>query len=329
MLVGVTTQARPGGGMLIAAPGRWDEACFSLPALRTLVASGVGVGVLCEAGQRRYWETLPGLTVLDFPPKTKPRALAGELAGLWQAALLWEPGVAADACVRARIARRIGPKEKPLKKYLTHPVELVPVARPLEHRVRHYLALVESLGLDTAQPEIFAPVALGFPRHPQALLLSPDSDFGPTHEWPLERWVEVALALQAAGWSLTIAGLAQGGRVAEVLLNRLGGTLPFLRIRSLANALPLLAQHAWVVAADGSLPHLAAHVGTRCVTLFGPNDPSWKRPLGRNHVTLRRHVPCAPCFLVKCQMDGRCQTELTVERMLAAMSECLANEIVS
>ena len=328
MVVGVTTQAQAGGGMLIAAPGRWDEACFSLPALRALLASGVGVGVLCEAGQRGYWETLPGLTVLDFPPKTKPRVLAGELAGRWQAALLWEPGVAADACVRARIARRLGPNEKPLKKHLTHPVELVAAARPLEHRVRHYLALVESLGLDTAQAGIFAPVALGFPRHPQALLLSPDSDFGPSHEWPLERWTELARALQAAGWSLTIAGLAQGGRVAEVLLDRLGGRLPFLRTASLANALPLLAEQAWVVAADGSLPHLAAHVGTRCVTLFGPNDPAWKRPLGRNHITLRRHVPCAPCFLAKCPMDGRCQTELTVERVLASVSECLKNEIV-
>ena len=328
MVVGVTTQAQAGGGMLIAAPGRWDEACFSLPALRALLASGVGVGVLCEAGQRGYWETLPGLTVLDFPPKTKPRVLAGELAGRWQAALLWEPGVAADASVRARIARRLGPNEKPLKKHLTHPVELVAAARPLEHRVRHYLALVESLGLDTSQAGIFAPVALGLPRQPQALLLSPDSDFGPSHEWPLERWTELARALQAAGWSLTIAGLAQGGRVAEVLLDRLGGRLPFLRTASLANALPLLAEQAWVVAADGSLPHLAAHVGTRCVTLFGPNDPAWKRPLGRNHITLRRHVPCAPCFLAKCPMDGRCQTELTVERVLASVSECLKNEIV-
>jgi len=318
---GVTTKAQTAGGMVIAAPGRWDEACFAVPAVRAFVASGIGVGVLCAASQRGFWERLPGLAVLDFPANMKSRVLAGELAGQWQTALLWELGVAADACVRAKIARRLGPDERALKKYLTHPVPLAAVGRPLEHRVRHYLAVAETLGLDTSRAEFFAPAALGLPRHPQSLLLGPDSDFGPSHEWPLVRWVEVAQALQAAGWSLSIAGLAQGSRVAAMLLERLGGTLPYLKVEPFAAALPVLAEQALVLAVDGSLPHLAAYVGTPCVTLFGPNDPTWKRPLGRSHAILRRHVPCAPCFLAKCPMDGRCQNELSVARVLAAVGE--------
>ena len=321
MLAGVTTLAQTTGGMLIAAPGRWDEACFAVPAVRALVASRIGVGVLCPLEQRGFWETLPGLAVVDFPAKAKARLLAAELAGRWQAALLWEPGVAADACVRAKIARRLGPNAKALKKCLTHPLPLAAADRPLEHRVRHYLAVVETLGLDTTRAELFAPAVLGLPRHPQSLLLCPDSDFGVSHEWPLARWAELVPPLQAAGWSLSLAGLAQGGRLAARLLERLGGTMPYLQFESLANALPLLAAQALVVAADGSLPHLAAYVGTPCVTLFGPNDPAWKRPLGRSHATLRRHVACAPCFLAKCPLDGRCQGELSVARVLAAVGE--------
>ena len=320
MLPGVTTQDQSTGGMLVAVPERWDEACFAVPAVRALMSSGIGVGVLCAAAQRGFWKTLPGLALLDFPANIKPRVLAGELAGKWQAALLWEPGWASDACVRAKIPRRLGPNEKALKMYLTHPVALAAADRPLEHRVRHYLALVESLGLDTARAELFAPVNLGSQRLPLALLLCPDSDFGVSHEWPLHRWVELAQALQAAGWSLSLAGLAQGSRVAAKLLERLGGTLPYLQFESLTNALPVLAAQALVVAADGSLPHLAAYVGTPCVTLFGPNDPAWKRPLGRCHATPRRHVECAPCFLAKCPMDGRCQSELSVARVLAAVA---------
>ncbi|KAB2638128.1 MAG: glycosyltransferase family 9 protein [Verrucomicrobia bacterium] len=321
MLHGVTTQAQTAGGMLIAAPGRWDEACFAVPAVRALMASGIGVGLLCAAGQREFWETLPGLAVLDFPTTIKPRALAGQLAGQWQAVLLWEPGVAADACIRAKIARRLGPNEPSLKKYLTHPVPLASAQRPLEHRVRHYLTVVETLGLDTTRSELFAPASLGLPRHPQSLLLFPDSDFGVSHEWPLERWTELVPALQAAGWALSLAGLAQGSGLATRLLERLGGTLPYLKFESLATALPVLAAQALVVAADGSLPHLAAFVGTPCVTLFGPNDPAWKRPLGRSHSEVRRHVACAPCFLTKCPLDGRCQGELSVARVLAAVAE--------
>lgn len=309
-----------GGGMLIGAPGRWDDACFAVPALRVLVASGVGVGVLCAAEQRALWETLPGLTVLDFPAKAKPRMLAGGLAGRWQAALVWEPGIAAEACLRAKIPRRLGPNIKTLKKYLTHPVPQAAAGRPLEHRVRHYLAVVESLGLETSRPEFFAAATLGVPRPPKTLLLGPDSDFGASHEWPLARWVEVALGLQAVGWTLTIGGRAQGNRLAEKLLDQLGGGPAYVNLEPLAGALPVLAAQALVLAADGSLPHLAAHVGTDCVTLFGPNDPAWRRPLGKSHVTVRRHVECAPCLLPKCSMDGRCQNELSVERVLAAVS---------
>src|SRR5690606_5787049 len=91
----------------------------------------------------------------------------------------------------------------------------------------------------------------------------------------------------------------------------------------LAGALPLLAAHSLVIAADGSLPHLAAHVGSTCVTLFGPNDPAWRRPLGRRHLVVKRHVECAPCLLAKCPMDLRCQNELETGRVRQAVLEKL------
>lgn len=302
---------------MIAAPTRWDEACFAVPGVRALAASGVGVGVLCGAGQRTFWESLATVTVLDFPANATPRAMATEVAGKWQAALVWEPGRAAEACLRARIPRRLGPAATALKKYLTHPVALAAAEHPLEHRVRHYLRVLESLGLETARAEFFAPADLGVPRQARSLLLCPDSDFGRSHEWPLARWVEVGQTLLAEGWSLTIAGLTPGKRLAELTRDHLGRQLPFLKIEALADMLPVLAGHALVLAADGSLPHLAAHVGAACVTLFGPNDPAWKRPLGKCHATVRRHVECAPCFLAKCPLDGRCQNELTVAHVLA------------
>jgi len=309
--------------MLIAAPARWDEACFAVPAVRAMMASGVGVGVLCAAGQRDFWETLGNLAVIAFPPQAKPRALAGELAGKWQAALLWEPGLAADTCVRAKIPRRLGPDEKSSRKFLTHPVSLAAAGHPPEHRVRHYLAVMTSLGLETGRSEFFTAVNLGVPRQARSLLLCPDSDFGRSHEWALEHWVELAKALLAAGLSVSIGGLAAGDRLGEKLLAGLGGGLAYLDVAPLGGILPLLAAPAVVVAADGSLPHVAAHVGTACVTLFGPNDPAWKRPLGKGHAAVHRHVECAPCFLPKCPLDARCQRELTVERVLAAVRERL------
>ena len=305
--------------MLVTAPERWDEACFAVPAVRALTASGLGTGILCRADQREFWETLDGLTVIDFPARAKPKVVAAEISGNWQASLAWEAGVGAEACKIAHIPRRLGVGERQLKKLLTHPLEFA--VGPLEHRVRHYLAAVEELGMETERSGFFAPADLGIELLPDSVLLYPESDFGPSHEWPVERWVEIGRRLIDRGKSVTVAGHDQGQRAGKILAEGLG--TGFTNLIPEAGALPLLAAQGLVIAADGSMPHLAAHAGATCITLFGPNDPAWKRPLGRRHSVVWRHVACAPCFLSKCPLDRRCQSGLEVDRVWRAVKEKL------
>ncbi len=306
---------------MVAAPERWDEACFAVPAVRALVASGLATGILCAEAQRDFWQTLEGLTVIDFPMKTKAKVVAAELSGNWQASLAWETGFAAEAFKLAGIPRRLGPGERKLNKLLTHPLGCT--AGPLEHRVRHYLAAIGELGVETGRAEFFAPAVLGIEPLARAVLLCPGSDFGPNHEWPVERWAEIAGRLMETGRRVTVASVDGGRGLGEILADRLGEGVGLLHVAPLAAALPLLAAHEWVIAADGSLPHLAAHAGATCVTLFGPNDPAWTRPLGRRHAVVRRHVECAPCLLPKCPLDLRCQHELETVRVWQAVREKL------
>lgn len=303
----------------MTAPERWDEACFAVPAVRALTASGLGTGILCRADQRKFWETLDGLTVIDFPARAKPKVVAAGISGNWQASLAWEAGVAAEACKIALIPRRLGVDDRSLKKLLTHPLEFA--VGPLEHRVRHYLAAVEELGMETERTDFFAPADLGIELLPDSVLLYPESDFGPSHEWPVERWVEIGRRLIDSGKSLTVAGHDQGQRAGKILAEGLG--MGFTNLIPEAGALPLLAARGLVIAADGSMPHLAAHAGATCITLFGPNDPAWKRPLGRRHSVVWRHVACAPCFLPKCPLDRRCQNGLEVDRVWRVVKEKL------
>lgn len=305
------------GGMLVAAPERWDEACFAVPALRALVASGLDTGVLCAAAQREFWETVEGLTVIDFPVKARARAVAAGISGNWDASLAWETGMAAEAFKAAAIPRRLGADERRLAKLLTHPLGFT--ASPLEHRVRYYLAAVEEIGIETGRAEFFAPAALGVDPVLGKVLLCPDSDFGPSHEWPIERWIEIGRKLIESGRLVTVTSIDNGRGRGKILAQNLGDSVEFFQAAPLARALPLLAVHGSVIAADGSLPHLAAHAGARCVTLFGPNDPAWKRPLGRRHAVVRRHVECAPCLLAKCPLDQRCQNELDTDRVWQAV----------
>jgi ADP-heptose:LPS heptosyltransferase len=301
------------GEMIVAAPLRWDEACFMVPAVRALIGSGLATGVLCTTEQREFWLTVKGLKVMDFPALTKAKVLAAALSGSWHASLAWEVGPAAEAFKIAGIPTRLGMDEKKLNKLLTRPLSVV--ADPLAHRVRDYLETVEEFGVRTDRAEYFAPADLGITPASGAVLLCPGSDFGASHEWVLERWVEIGKRIQASGRRVTAVSVDGGRNLGKSLAEQLGGGAEFFHATPLAGALPLLAVHGLLVAADGTLPHLAAHVGATCVTLFGPNDPAWKRPLGRRHSVIRRHVECGPCLLSKCAFDGRCQLELDVERV--------------
>ncbi|MCX8495315.1 MAG: hypothetical protein ORN51_03940 [Akkermansiaceae bacterium] len=309
------------GGMLVAAPERWDEACFAVPAVRALMAAGMAVGVVCPADQRGFWESLNGLAVMDFLLNSKPKVVAAGVSGTWEASLAWDTGVAAEVFKIAGISRRLGIAERKLSKLLTHPLEVR--VGPLEHRVRHYLAAVELLGIDTERAEFFMPADLGIHRIDGSVLLCPGSDFGPSHEWEIERWVELGLKLLDTGKSVSVAVEGGGRGLGQMLAARLGDGVEILSWSLGGDAWPLLANYAVVIAADGSLPHLAAHAGATCVTLFGPNDPAWKRPLGRRHAVVRRHVECAPCLLAKCPLDRRCQVELETERVWRAVADKL------
>ncbi|MDP4623664.1 MAG: hypothetical protein NWT08_00860 [Akkermansiaceae bacterium] len=304
-------------GMLVAAPERWDEACFSVPAVRALISSGLATGLLCREEQSVFWKTVTHLPQIHFTARSKAGKLAAEIGKGWDASVVWEEGTAASALAKSGIEKRLGPDEGKLGKLLTHP--LAAKESPTEHRVRMYINACVQMGIEVNKPEYFMAAPLGIPAEPNTVLLCPGSDFGASHEWPLDRWQELAEALLEKGKRITVAGVVGGRKLGKVLAGRLGGDAEFFHAAPLEAMLPLLAVHQLIIAADGSLPHLAAHAGSTCVTLFGPNDAVWKRPLGKRHVVVKRHVECAPCLSPKCLLDGRCQTELEVERVLAAI----------
>ncbi len=307
-----------GKGMLVAMPGRWDEACFAVPALRALLRSGLVGGIVCSEEQEDFWNTVCDIRIVTCPAKSGVRSVIAKIGEGWEASLVWEAGVFAKAFAKAGIGKRLGQDNDSLKKLLTHPMAVKEGAT--EHRVRMYLKTCELMGIPVDRPEFFTAAPLGIPATPGSILLCPGSDYGTSHEWPLDRWQELAEELLEKGKRVTVAGVVGGRGRGKILAGRLGSEVEFFHAAPLAAAMPLLAAHQLIVSADGSLPHLAAHAGSTCVTLFGPNDAVWKRPLGKRHVVVKRHVECAPCLSPKCLMgDLRCQAELEVAKVLAAV----------
>jgi heptosyltransferase-2 len=306
-------------GMLVALPEHWDEACFAVPTVRALVRSGLVGALLCHEEQESFWKTVCALPCFTFSHKTSAGQLAKTIGNDWEASLVWEQGVAAKAFAKAKIQRRLGPSDDKLKKILTHPLNSREA--PTEHRVRLYLNSAEEMGVSVNHPEFFVPASLGIPAKPKSVLLCPGSDFGASHEWSLDHWQMVAEDLLEKGKHLTIASSVGNRDLGKILASRLGDNVNSFHASPLGAALPTLATFQLIIAADGSLPHLAAYTGGTCVTLFGPNDPNWKRPLGKQHVVVKHHVECSPCLSPKCQLDNRCQNELQVSQILAAIPQ--------
>ena len=315
-----------GGFLLLAAPHGWREACFAVPAVRAIRYSrrSATIGVICPEEQEPLWEDVNVDRIIPYPVGASARRIVGLLrdqSERWNSVVLWEAGAVADACARLAIPERCGRPTPDLVNRLTRVVETPAKALgPVEHRVRSFLDLVQALGVEAFVPRNFEP-APPVSRVLAGVLLAPDSDYGPSHEWQVERWIEVARAArQTSGLRVTVAGLAGGRGLGRAVAAAMGeDDAVFIELEPLGGGLPVLAAHGVCVSADSSLAHLAAHVGCLCVTLFGPNDPAWRRPLGRRHSVVRHHVECAPCLLGKCPFDRRCQQELSTHVVIDAL----------
>jgi heptosyltransferase-2 len=312
------------GPLLVISPVRWDEACFSVPSVRALIAAGLDPLVLCAEEMREFWQSIPGLEVMTHVANAKPKFIAADLsAKKFHNALIWEASSAADAARLAKIGNRIGPAIKSLKKILTQAITIGEAAT--DHRVRFYLQITMQMDVESYLPEFFAPLGPPAASRGDQILLCPDSDFGSSHEWPLDRWLEIARDLIDAGKKLLLIRINTGRQLASRMAEALGDAIECKDIAAAHEAFSLFANHRFFIGADGSMPHLASHFGATCIVLFGPNDPHWKRPLGKRHTVLRHHVECAPCLLAKCPLDLRCQNELETARVAKAVREAISS----
>ena len=294
--------------MLVAAPLLWREACFSLPAVRALAATGTPVSILCPEPQRRFWSAAGFDALTAYPAGASARSIAA-LINHAPRALLWEAGPAADACAKAGVNERIGLPATKLAKRLTRTLERTVKPGPPEHDVTRFLDLVRLLGAEPMKAEHFAPIECD--QNKASLLIVPESDYASNHEWPADRWVELVNHLKDAGRN-PIIGLIRKGSHAQDIANRTECETVTID----PSDPETFRSFTELLGADGSLPHLAAAFGTTCAVLFGPADPELTRPLGKQHLIIRRKVECSPCFLDKCPIDLRCQNDLDVERVI-------------
>jgi heptosyltransferase-2 len=231
----------------------------------------------------------------------------------------------------AGIPARIGYDTDRRGRLLTH---AVPPPPGTEHQLRDYDRLLRSRDIE---PDFEAP-RLPLPAEAdrraretleraglassRLALLAPGAAFGPTKQWLVERFGELADRLRDRGFDCACVI----GPNERDLGARLSGAarvpIPVLASELDPVELAALLSRAKVLIGNDSGPmHLAGSVGTAVVAFFGPTDPGRTAPTGSPARILDRYVFCSPCFLKRCPYGHECMEEISVDDAVRAVEE--------
>lgn len=331
-----TPIALKGRHICVVAPHDFTEACFSVPAVRSLrhFAPKASIAVLCPSKQLPLW--LRALPEIDHVLDYREGASVSNIGSVVQAcevefdtAIAWEAGKAATALCKAGVAQRLGYPAAGLEKWLTETVSVVHRAGPVEHRVRHYLGLMRQLGANAFVKSSFETPSLPPPPDKIRIALAPLSEYGASHQWPVDRFIQLINAMneryEGVSWTIFDRQDAKGGgnglEVFEDLLAE--EDVDASENWEREGFFDQLAGCSVLLACDGELAHMAALIGLPATVIFGPNSPEWKRPVSKQSVVVRDHVACSPCYLKKCPLDHRCQSNVTVEMVMEGLERAI------
>jgi ADP-heptose:LPS heptosyltransferase len=146
-----------------------------------------------------------------------------------------------------------------------------------------------------------------------------------TKEWDPVKWAGVLRALESRGLRVfvTCAPLERP-RLAPIEA-ALGRKVAVYAGASLTPLLGLYRRAKAVVTSDSGPKHLAAAVGTRTLTVWGPELPSRWHPYDpKRHPLALHEVPCRPCGLSVCVDKGHeCLRDLQASDVLTALAPLL------
>jgi ADP-heptose:LPS heptosyltransferase len=147
----------------------------------------------------------------------------------------------------------------------------------------------------------------------------------PTNRWFRDRWVEIIRYLDQQGMHpILLGGKAEVTLCGEITQETGSQVTNLAGLTTIPQAGAILRCCRAIVCVDSGLQHIAAMIGTKCVTLMAARDiyGSW-HPEGR-HIILERRVPCHTCFAEVCPHDNLCMREISVDDVKEGVRNLLA-----
>jgi heptosyltransferase-1 len=152
----------------------------------------------------------------------------------------------------------------------------------------------------------------------------------PTKYWPDAYWLRLAAMATAAGLQVKVPWGTASEQQRAQRIAAVGEAIEVLPRMSLGELAAVIAAAGAVVGVDTGLVHLAAALGTPCITLYGATDPALIGTLGESQLQLRADFPCAPCQQRKCHYPDEavvfpaCYSTLDPDRVWTELEQILA-----
>ena len=168
------------------------------------------------------------------------------------------------------------------------------------------------------------------------IVVNPNAgETAPERRWPAEHFTHlISDLLVDTDNTIVLIGADSERAYCECIQHETGNSDRVLNLAgrtSIADLARVLSGAALVISNDSGPAHLADHLGTPTLILFGPETPVLWGPLGAQSRVFYRGIACSPCInvhnlkTVVCRRDGaECLTEISPDTVFTAAQDMLA-----
>ena len=274
-----------------------EESFVEVPAWHAAVDSVIPVAL-------RRWKHSPLQVLRAGEPQAAVRQLRKQTYDL----VLDAQGLLKSAVI-SRFAR--GPRagldrnsaREPVAARVYHRKIAVPRQQHAVHRVRQLFAAALQYELPASAPDYGIRQRFAGQGRDRYLVFLHGTTW-PTKHWPEAYWTELARMAAGQGLQVKLPWGSEAERQRAERIAVLHEAVEVLPRMSLGELATLIASASGVVGVDTGLVHLAAALGTPCITLYGSTDPGLIGTLGESQVHMQAQFECAPCLSKKCTFGG-------------------------
>lgn len=201
--------------------------------------------------------------------------------------------------------------DQTVKRYVNLALDGKPIDIPIDYPLlttnpQRQEALRQTLGLSDAMP---------------AIALMPGAEFGPSKQWPVEHYRQIAIDLTAKGYQVWVLGSPKDQPAgAAIVAEGLPNVHNLCGKTALADAVDLIALCKGAVSNDSGLMHVAAAVRCPVVALYGATSPTFAPPLEEKAASLSLNLACSPCRERQCPLGHKkCLQDIAPTTVMAEL----------